>query len=210
MPRSLVFPIFLCLLTLSACARTGLSRTVPGSLSRTIVNPLDRSCGTLKKPKEYCDANAEPTCLKLYGAAIRAAEIQCGYEQELDYVRRNGEHSDTPYLADRLKQIHLKYGEASDALLLELEEAYNATLEVTREQQLTYENLRNSLVDFSSRMSLTAPTTNRMPSSVYNRAIRRQKPNEERVPEIMNRLIIADPNAPKLNTFGLQPPKLRQ
>jgi hypothetical protein len=197
-----LFLLFTSLLALSACTHSRLKRDVPGSLIGTVRNPLRPSCGTLRKPKEYC-AGKEPakSCLRIYSAAIRSAEIQCGYELELEHLHGDGEYSDTPYIADRLKQIHRRYKEAGDALVLELEDAYNTASSLTPEQELTYQNLHHSLVEFSSRLNLRTPTTNRMPSSVYNRAIRRQKPDQERVPEIMDRLIIADPHAVKQDPF---------
>lgn len=201
MRRSLL--TYLALLALSACAPTRLTRhDRPEALSRTIPDPLKRDCGNLETARQYCGTAAKPgqpepvraatPCEKLYGAALRAASIQCGYEDELAYLHRAGEYSRTDYMADRIKQIHIKYNERAAELQDYLEDTYRALPgQLSDEEELTYQNVAWSLRAFRSRIRFDRPRSARAPASdVTTESLGRAVAPEETSRDLMKRLLV--------------------
>ena len=163
----------------------------------TIRDPLSRKCDTLEKPGDYCGiprlgkpATAkEKQCVRFYQAALDSAHIQCSYQEELDHLHRAGELSRTDYIADRIKQIHIKYGDKALALTDELEDSYRESQQWTDEQELTYHNVAWSLRAFHSRIRLTNPRSARKPASTLSEESLGRMPTES-TPDLMKRLII--------------------
>lgn len=198
------FPVLsaILLLALSACGHSRYTRTRHESLMSTIRDPLAHHCGTLGRAVDYCGiprtgatekkaglSEKQKQCLRFYRATLDAANIQCNYEEEVQSLHRSGERSHTAYIADRLKQIHLKYHRRAERIAEELEDSYRGAEEWSDEQELTYHNVGWSLKAFTARVRLEAPASARKPaSSVTNESLGRLP--TEATPELMRKLVI--------------------
>ncbi len=196
------------LFLLSACAPTRLSRTPQESLLRTVRDPASRTCGILGKPREYCgiptrqafdhkpapeDFSSNPVCEKFYAAAIHASDIQCDYEEEISYTHKVGQLSDTPYIVDRLKQIHIRYQEAAEIAAAKLESTFAALERPSEEQERTYKNIAWSLGAFTSLISFKGMNSGRKPASTISEHSHVKVRAGDTVPQTMRRLIIGVP-----------------
>ncbi len=218
MRASVVLALLVALLALSGCAQTRLWRSKQGSLMRTIREPAARTCGTLLKPKEYCGifdiraqdhtfagekaAEADPKCVRFYEAAVYAGNVLCDYESELTSLHSASELSDTPYVADRIKQIHIKYQQATEEAARELDHSYGAIKKANEQQERTYRNVAWSLGRFYERISLVKPRNSRRPASMYPDGKPEKTPENGCVPDLMNHIIVPmpkrDTNSPRI------------
>lgn len=188
----------LLLLALSACGHSRFTRTPQESLMSTIRDPLAHECGTLGRAGDYCGiprAGAPPLsakqrqCVRFYQATLDAANIQCNYEEEVQALHRSGERSHSSYIADRLRQIHLKYHRRATRISEELEESYRGAEEWSDEQELTYHNVGWSLKAFTARVRLESPASARKPASAVTDESLGRLPTEA-TPELMRKLVI--------------------
>lgn len=99
------------------------------------------SCGRKLDPREYCASfeatpelrrdplarGAEGQCRAFYAVAVRAANVLCGYFEEMDSLTQWKEEADSSFVSEKAKWIHRKYRARAEEVQATLEKAFADT-----------------------------------------------------------------------------------